>query len=374
MSISVRVFRAIRLRQTFFCLDFRGFFYILLAMRGLLAFSLVLGASISHASFEMMLMPDKAGKVHRIDPVSGSYLGSFNTISNAGGAFYQPWDGMMASVSGTNWLQVHNPNTGLTSGPLANFSIGESMTLATSSKTIYSTNLNSSSLFRAIQNLGGAWLAGSIGSTPSGMTSVRSTSVGTINGVPSIFFQGRNATNQRVVSSAPINGSDNYSSAPVSVVEPVGSNWLFAAPGSSSALLSRGASTAFAVCHMQGNAPFANVLSLHRFTSAGLIETSVVGLNLFAGQTASVVAGHDAFYVVGYGISGKLRVQTVYVDPSSVTSNLVGPAYEFSQVPIDGTQAGYFPSMVVAPEPGTLIALAAGIGTLARRRRNQSRK
>lgn len=344
-------------------------------MRGLLVVSLLAGACISTASFEMMLFPDKQGKVHRIDPVSGSYLGSFNTIPNAGGAFYHPWDGNMSSVSGLgNTLVVHNPNTGLTSGGLFSTSFGNIMTLATSSKTIYSANLGSTSLFRSTQNVGGMWQALGAGLIPSGMVSARSMSVGNLNGVPHIFFQGRTASNQRIVSAAPVNGSDNYSSAAISVVEANSANWLFGTEGGSSALLSKGANTAFAVCHQLGGSPFSNVLSLHRFSTSGLSETATFGLSQFAGQTASVVAGHDAFYVVGYGISGNLRVQTVYVDPSSVFTSVLGPANEFSQVPIDGTQSGYFPSMVVAPEPGTLIALGAGIGALVRRRRNRCRK
>lgn len=86
-------------------------------------------------------------------------------------------------------------------------------------------------------------------------------------------------------------------------------------------------------------------------------------------STPSVVAGHENLYVIGESsTTGRTRIVRFGVSATS-GSTLLMNNFEVNFTPEPGMNAG----IVVAPEPGTMLALGAGLAAVLRRRKSRNK-
>lgn len=139
--------------------------------------------------------------------------------------------------------------------------------------------------------------------------------------------------------------------------------------GISSATFSMGS-----VTHFRGQDFFvirdSGLTRLFRGTGTSYSANAANMSSLFAATgTPSVVAGHENLYVIGESsTAGRTRIVRFGMSATS-GSTLLMNNFEVNFTPEPGMNAG----IVVAPEPGTMLALGAGLAAVLRRRKSQNK-
>lgn len=321
-------------------------------MKRVTLLSVMLLASIpmgANASFDLILQYDEpsfgVAEIDRYDPVSRSYLGSFRingllssastmVASSATGELY------IRSQSTGNIIDVYNYSTGayvrqirVATGRMALSRDGVSL------RVIEGNSLFSVNPKTAAQTLV-ATLAQSI---PMGSAFVMSPSGRMIVADDSTTrFRSYN-TNGTLASTVLYSGG-------VTTVEQL----------------------AFRTPHIgigTANSEFLGKTNLVNSVN-GVEENSVGGLSAESRSLAGynfisgVLEAHAGMYFVGTQTASP----SVLKCASMTTGAVIGPTFDFSQTTLLTGPS----TIVLAPEPGTMLALAAGVGVLVRRRRSKS--
>lgn len=311
----------------------------------------LLGASfsIATASFDLMLLnrydaSTNSSRVHRYDPVSGAYLGSFASGVQVTRIAVNPTKNEVYAYDiNSAYIRAYNYNTGaflrtygspglvtdmvvsldgtrilLTTGS----TIIRGLDLTTGAASSLVTGTGTTGFYRlALHRNGTLYAAGDTVSlsqfAPSGLNYVQS-QVTTLSGVSAA-----SSGTQMAVQYPTVGSSIGY------VTIGQGSGFGYNYFGSTGSLINVG-----------GTQP------------AGQISSMTVMLN-----------SHAGFYGLGVDSLNSSQVRLNAYD-------VVGVPIETKILPsqIGNPNAG---AIVLAPEPGTMIALAAGIGALARRRRKK---
>lgn len=311
----------------------------------------LLGASfsIATASFDLMLLnrydpSTNFSRIHRYDPVSGAYLGSFASGIQVTRIAVNPTNSEVYAYDNNNAsIRAYNYNTGAflrsyfapttvtdmvvspdgtrilhTTGSTAI----RSLDLSTGTATTIGTGTGTTGFYRLALNRDGTlYAAGDTAALsqfdPSGSNYVQS-QVATLNGVSSA-----SAGTQMAIQYPSVGTSLGY------------------------VVIGQGSSFGYNYFGATGN-----LLNFGGTQSAGQISSMSVMLN-----------SHAGYYGLGVdSLNGSQMRLNSY--------DLVGVPIETKILPsqIGNPNAG---AIVLAPEPATMIALAAGIGVLARRRRKK---
>jgi hypothetical protein len=302
-----------------------------------LCLSLVGIPAISMASFEMALITDSTkGVVHRYDLDTGAYLGSFGNGDLVGTQ-------AIAIDQSRQWAFV---GTGTTAGGIGiyNYNTGE---LIASSDQVAGTSPDMA--FNGIYGL----LAGQTGNS--------------MTRLPDVPFPGGVAN---YVAPSPITGVGIDSSGNVfgyAASTNVIYRWApLGGAVTGSALLSGGGSGIAVkgdrILQVGNDLTVRNINAANFGTSTGFTPSTVFT------QGIDVDFGH-AGTAWALGISGG----TPRLQRYRLNSGGLGPFYDAFGLPRSLSQVTTATGLaiVVAPEPGTMFALAAGLGVLAKRRRNK---
>jgi len=295
---------------------------------------------MAHASFDLSLVTDAGtNSVHRIDPITNAYLGSFGggILSNPRGIAINQSLQRAYILDATSRVSVWNYNTGeFVSSFNANLS-GASFLTANSDGTL---NVAGSSTVRRY--------------SVTGSTLATYTRSGTLNVQQGILLQdGQFYMSTRTGDSRALERFNYTTGAFIG-----SSSWLadrmIPMSGSFDASPSANALNAFAFLgsavvelDVINNGPSSTVA-----TSTQLIDT-VVGVAEGHGSM-SFVLGRDKTTPTRGGIARFDRNTFTYGLTLAGTANIVNPTGLAN---------------VVAPEPGTMIAVGVGLAALARRRR-----
>ena len=288
-------------------------------------------AAISHASFEMMLIADNTnGVIHRYDPVNRVYLGSFGQGS------LLPVTSM--ALDQTNGRVFVKQNTFLTA---FNYATGEAL---------FSTSTN----------------AGAIAYREDFGDLITSTSLGLLRqgvsmsgfGIPSVY-SGAPASTQitsdgsSIFIANPANGTFvRYSGSSTATT--------IATTGSNAGMT--GDTIAGMMTSQSGGFHFALSATDRRYYVTTLSYSVVSGSTSTLTTTTAITRGHGSYgYYLGATATG-FGVQKFYDDGVSFQN--------FTQVALP-SQIGAINSAVtvVAPEPGSMIALGLGVAALLRNRK-----
>lgn len=311
----------------------------------------LLGASfsIATASFDLMLLNQYDGvtgfsRIHRYDPVSGAYLGSFASGIQVTRIAVNPTNSEVYAYDDNNAsIRAYNYNTG-------------AFLRSYFSPTGITDMVVSSDGTRILHTTGGTTIRGMDLST--GSVSNLVTGTGTTG-----FYRlalHRNGTLYAAGDTISLSqfapSGSNYVQTQVTTLVGVssasaGTQMAIQYPnvGSSLGYVAIGQGSGFGYNYF-GNS--GNLINVGGTQSAGQISSMSVMLN-----------SHAGFYGLGVDAVNSSQVRLNSYD-------LVGVPIETKILPfqIGNPNAG---AIVLAPEPGTMIALAAGIGVLARRRRKK---
>lgn len=316
----------------------------------------LLSASLSvFASFELMLLPGADGRTYRYDPVNNISLGSYRTgssnITNIAASTAGLAYGTTSSGSG---YYVNEYSTGnalpLLSGPnqpLSTDLLGNTLYILDSFGALRRRDLLTSTTVTTALGAGVTWRTGTV-------LGGRYYAAG-VNGTNNIVLQNVNLTTNAV-------SSVITTSLVASGVTGLGkmaafrnNNWA-AAQGMFVYLTSGGGFNTFRFdINADGSVPTGTPTtgSLLNFGTANFIPATM--------------ASHDGFKVVGQDSTVLTNYRINHYAFSS--GILAGQSDTFAAT--GGTRTGYAlfqPALIVAPEPGTMIALGLGLAGIMRRR------
>jgi hypothetical protein len=306
------------------------------------------------ASFDMMLMPNLSGRVNRYDPVNGVNLGGYNagtprvvTIDQANNRAFS-WD------STSTRIRTYNYNTGESLGTAGNFATPTSLDYHAGSNRIFS--LSTLGLFYTTPNTTNTFSFATLSAAVTWSTTAISGNTLTVfgqNGAGTIFYESFNCS-----TGASVGGGSSVTS--ILAASSFGKAAFFTSPNTP------GGYYAFSFIDGFGG------LRLARSTAnvsgvAGVISSISLAGYASANVMPAAVAGHSGFFVVGQSSTTATDTLVRKYD------NLPGFTSEYSNT-ISGTSfsaGSYKVANVVAPEPGSMIALGLGVAALVRKRRNQ---
>ena len=317
--------------------------------------ALVIAAVPVLASFELMLLPGADGRIYRYDPVNNISLGSYRSGSTAITNIAASTAGLSyGSVSLGSAYYVHEYSTGnasqLLSGP------NQPLTTDISGSTLYALT-TIGSLVRFDLTTGGTTTT-----TPLGSGVVWRT--GTVLG-GRYYAAGVNGSGNIVLQN--INLTTNVVSTAITTTLPAaGSNRL----GKMAAFRNTSYASGEGMFVYQTSGGGFNTLRFNINTD-GSFGSSVFQSTLTNFGTANFIpatmASHDGFKVVGQDSA----VLTNYrINHYSFTTGILTPQTD-TFAATGGTRTGYElfqPALIVAPEPGTMIALGLGLAGIMRRR------
>ncbi len=294
-------------------------------------------AQISYASFDLVLIADSAnGVIHRVDGDSGLYLGSFGQ-----GILSSPQS--IAINQATSTVYVSDPITGMSS---FNYNTGEAlfssavgavssdMCVAMDGRIYFSYNANSTTGIIRMDNLN------SFG--------VQYASTGTLlhRGI------GVDSTGDVVVQDVTGNRLMRYNPAITAAPEAFGTAGSFLG-------VSKGAASGSTFVAMKADG---SMLSMNTQTLTGVL-TGFAPSVTFTSVT-DVAFGHQN-YLWGLGkTAAGTRLQR-YTRINSAFSYSPLSGFNYAQINTPSAIA-----VVIAPEPGTMLGLCAGLAWLSRRKKS----
>lgn len=302
----------------------------------------------AEASYEMLVVADfgdgsSLGEVHRFDPVSRSYFGSFGSGIVVGPRSVAIRPGTRTAYVGDS-IGIHrfNVDTGAYLGRLNDMAIGSSMTFGVDGN-LYSTLGNT--LSRINPDTGGFTALNA--PSPSGFMFALDASVGNV--APALYFHGANGTFMPGTFTQS-SGAFAYSSP--STTPGTGYTNLHAAyvPHRNSGERRM---------YVAGVGMLADILFVgyDAFGApTGVTAASSVNLD----KAAGVARAHYGIYLSGRVQGSTTQGTILFVD------NFGREAYTFGSNILKNPQGM---DTILAPEPGTLAALGLGALALSRRRR-----
>ena len=316
---------------------------------GLLLVGLAVSVPIAaHASFELVMVADKGTKsIHRFDGSSGVYLGSFGGgfLSNVESFVINQEEGL-AYVGDENLgrIRVFNYNTGVLVRDLTLNVNGFLQSLGIAANgNLYNGYSSPSQIFSPTgAALGGSFLFNVAGNTGVAMASASHRSGRQFvasydaNLGPNSALQISPGPSPMVVKSAEVSNMGNYVVPTQLAIQNDRGIWLS----------SNGTARTFST-----NAAGSTVT----FNSFSTMNS------LLAGSTFGVGFGHgDALYVSGRnsGNTSGVIMRTIYGSNANLSTFGAGILQNPGMVQV-----------VVAPEPGTMLAIGAGLAFLSRRRK-----
>lgn len=319
-------------------------------MKKLLTLVLLISTGIAHASYELMLAVDSTSRViRRYDPISGASFGSFGQ-----GLLNIPAD-VVANADGTAWVLEHVSNRYRLK--LFNYSTGTLLrTLTEPTQLSFGFATNNSQLALFNQSF--------------------------------LVTEGGALGNNEVVSEFGPAGSFVRAVGPTAPAPVIGAavssdgRFLYRSSGNNIDIIGTGSTTPVLGTVTQGSSVrhlairgdelfsvnHAGELTSYTISSTGLLALNRrVTITGFLPNTAHGLAiGHDRMiFVGGTDLANANNGRVVRVDARSF--DVLGA---FSTPGLTSGLRGM--DMVVAPEPGTLLALGVGLAALIRRRRKSS--
>jgi hypothetical protein len=311
----------------------------------------LLGASfsIATASFDLMLLnrydaSTNFSRIHRYDPVSGAYLGSFASGIQVTRIAVNPTNSeVYAYDSNNSTIRAYNYNTGaFLRSYFASTGITDMVVSNDGTTILHSTG---STVIRGMDLTTGAYSNLVTGTGTTGFYRLALHRNGTLyaaGDTVSLSQFAPSGSNYVQIQVTTLSGVSSASAATQMAVQypDVGSSLGYVAIG-------QGSSFGYNYFGSTGN-----LLNIGGTQPAGQISSMSVMLN-----------SHAGYYGLGVDLLNSSQVRLNSYD-------VAGVPIETKILPfqIGNPNAG---AIVLAPEPGTMIALAAGIGVLARRRRKK---
>ncbi|MBL8088051.1 MAG: PEP-CTERM sorting domain-containing protein [Chthonomonas sp.] len=302
----------------------------------------------AHASFDLMLVSSAnaepssfSNRIHRLDPVTGAYLGSFLVPTKPAGMAASRQRGELYVLGINGDLRVYNYSTGERKA-IYNLGIGGVLDLAIS---------NDESKLYVVNGSSQVWTTSAL--TPNSLSSVGS----------------RAGANYRTVSISPsgsLFATDSLGSR-LDRFLPSGGSFAFSSFGtiaSGSATMSQVAisgpsPTGFAVLGPGPSAASGQFMNLSSDNPSGF--TSFAFTTFGFSDYRSAVRAHDGAYFIGTDSSGANTVRVGSLD---------GLAYYGSSYAFSGVSGGAGKvAIVLAPEPASLLPVALGALLILRRRK-----
>jgi hypothetical protein len=305
------------------------------------------------ASFDMMLMPSFSNRVNRYDPANGVALGGFNANSARLITIDQAQGRAFVYDSANSRIRGYNYNSGESFGISATIGGATSLDYHAGTNRVFA--LNSGGLFFTTPGSGAlsTFVTPSAGTT--WHTTVVSGNVITVfgnSGTGNIVYESYNCSTGASVGSGSTFGIVLAASA-------IGKPTFFASPNAPNGFY------AFTYVNLTGGVNVGRS-SVNALGAAGL----VTGFSLpgFASGTVmpTAVPAHGGFFLVGQSATTATDTLVRKMDNASsfaaeYTNTISGTTF---------TAGAYQAANVVAPEPGSMIALGVGIAALLRKRRS----
>lgn len=311
-------------------------------MRSLLFLALVSAASVSSASFDLVLVGEVGvfpgfNRIHRYDGNSGTYLGAFNAGVNSIGSMAANY------ATGIVYVTSNNRIFGF------NYSTGEQVFTSASILNPNSIKIHNGQLY-AVNNLN----LQAINTTTGSATTVVSAQAGqlfrdftflsdnsyVILDDTGARLLGFNSSNQFVSQL----GLTNYSNF----------GYLALNGGSTNSIVAQYRNVATTTVVTQFRTSFAGGFSTPTLT---LVSTA------FATSSTDIEMAHDGTWWLARNSSGTL---------SAFRNGLAGSTMTGFAMPQITNPSAHM-AVVLAPEPGTLAAIGLGLGALLKRRKTRAR-
>lgn len=301
----------------------------------------------ANASFDLMLLPSSDGKIYRYDPANQVHLGSFGTGGTINATAANPVNGEVAVIregqasmgydSSTGALKWASSAGGATSWLGYNSSLNRYDVLAadryldtiSSNEYVFGPQLAPFTLYQNyIRYDGGSGLAFGIGLASGIVTFARWTG--------GVILQSSNTTNAA--------GTTTLSN----LLEHDGETYLIGGTGSS-----------FIFSQVIDATGTATSVATANLLNGGLA-------NFDAAQRVYLVKSHTGFYAVGKSSgSANWRVNELI----NLSAN---NWYKAGGFETNVAYSAALPSIILAPEPGTMIALGAGLAAILKRRKRSA--
>lgn len=326
-------------------------------MKSLFFAGLLATSAFACASFDLMLIPGNDGRTHRYDPANNVLLGSYTSWPSNNRIITTEAGGLAYSAAGSSAIQAHN------------FSNGQNMWSNVVGGTVVAMELADTRLFSLLNSgtfqisnkvTGEAVTINLLASGNTWKTMAKSgkyiSFIGVSGTTGAIVYQQFNTETGVLGTMIPTN------------LVPISAAKVGKAAGFRNSLTNTGL-TAFSFIDSGGTLQLGSLAS----DSNGLLfgTTSTITLSNFTGlgQMPAIVAGHSGFFAYGQDSTtatlARVRQYTVFNSPFAVGDNtFTAPGGSFS-TSTNTFQVGN----VVAPEPGSLVALSLGMCAVLRKRR-----
>ena len=318
-------------------------------------------AAAARASFDMMIIPDASGtRYTRFDPINRVALGDISiggaakvtAIASNPNGIYQYADGHMSvnnSTGEVNAFPSFAPTSVFTYSPFSGL-------LAQTDPGLGSVTFGS-------LNANGVYTSSTFISTPSGFTTRGIIPISATSWV----VYGTNAAGIQLL---------RYSSSGVltdSVTNAVASSALLGGTGAmgQGAYVAKGPNNYLAI-------PYRDQTGAHRLLNI-TVQSSIMTVfnqqvisnyaSVNSSTTLSAVAGHSGFFVVGADQSTPTLTRITAFDNTPPFS--IWNSYTTNAVSAPNNNTAWRMANVVAPEPGTMAALALGLAAITRLRRKK---
>lgn len=314
--------------------------------------SLVVGAAAlasAQTSFDLMLLPDtNTNRVIRFDPNSRVALGAFGDFG--------PLPGVNFVGAGSNGRAYVTSSLGTL---LVNYNTGLNMGFAASVSNRTSVSPNGGRLFSAVSNNVAVISSNLVTESSWSGLNVFNTVTATSDNRAVLF--GWNADQIRV---SPLSASAGFGSSLV-----VGSAVVNGTIGSSQAVVN-GSTATIGVTFNDSlfGRSYTQVTQDLNTGSLSAVTSSLLGGSVFSPSAqVMVMPAHGGWWLVGDDATNADLTRIAYYGPG------FNFAYSYTTDAVNVPQSDWGGHNIVAPEPGTMVALGLGLaGLLKRRRRSAS--
>ena len=326
-------------------------------MKSVLLTVLLVANVAAQASFDLMLIPDANGAVQRFDPVNGAYLGFFAQGSLAQAVDYSPTSKKAYIYNEPGRIYTYNHSTGERTSTLSGNATIDAF--AVDSSATYGWTYIPGQSTMARYNLQGGKVDVVM---PAGISSVSRIIRASANRMVAIGF---NLAGD-MVAFAFTGNSNSAASETVATL------------ASASTLLA-GQTIGQPANYAVDNYTFMyrnNTNELRRANflingSGALVSpsTTLVSTSLTFGNTVipNLVSAHDGYYAIGASSADPTLATIAEFDGSTRFMRMI-------DTPIKVRSGHWTPSIVLAPEPTSLVLLATGLGMVTRRRTKRTEK